>query len=132
MYGRLPTPTTYGGNAVSASGRSLVVLAPLGVLIVLLIVLFPRVKPRADGSQGAAGNPPAVPATEDRQIPPTSEALIAHPLPARSLTSQQSRRQRGYPICGHPGGQPAFRRPVIDWEAGDRLFHEVAKKELTL
>jgi Family of unknown function (DUF6055) len=102
------------------------------VLIVLLIVLFPRVKPRADGSQGAAGNRPAVPATEERKIPPTSEALIAAALAAGDLTYEESLLQRAYAIYGDPRVEPAFRSPVIDWEAGDRLFHEVAKKEQTL
>jgi len=120
---------------VSASGRSLVVIAALGVLIVLLIVLFPRVKPRADGSEGASTNASARNDTKPEETDPavlTSEELIATALKSGAITYEESLIERAFAWFDDPRLRKEFRSRIVDWEAGGWLLDEIHRKEASL
>ena len=64
--------------------------------------------------------------------PPTSEALIAEALAAGDITHEESLRARAYAIFDDPRLEPAFRTPVVNWEALGALLDEVDEKEMVL
>ncbi len=111
--------------------RGALLVATLVVFVAGIVALIMR--SQTDGVGGDASTTGAVnSAPNEPPIPPTSEALIAEALTAGDISYEESLLQRAYAIYGDPRLEPAFQSPIVDWEIGDRLFNEVAKKEPTL
>ena len=105
-------------------------LVAIGAAVVVVLPRFrAQTPPQASGVTATPTNRATQP---NGKVPPTSEELIGAALAAGNLSYEESLLQRAYAIYGDSRVEPAFRSPVVDWEAGDRLFHEVDKNEQTL
>jgi hypothetical protein len=99
--------------------------------LVALVAWFRANGPAMAGDSTAGGTVENV-APADEPITPTSEALIAESLAAGHLTYEESLRARAYALFDDPRLEPAFRSPIVDWEAMGQLLDEIAEKEATL
>jgi len=113
--------------------RVVIGIAIVALLGAALVLLMPRYRAPLDPavSDGATDTrgPSAV---EKNALPATSEELIAAALKAGDLTYEESLLERAYALYDDPRLAPAFRSPVINWEAGMPLFLEVARNEARL
>ncbi len=73
-----------------------------------------------------------IPIGEPLAPPPTSEELIAAALAAHDITYDESLLYRAYALFDDPRLPDQFRSPIMDWEAGSELFHEIDENEGTL
>ncbi|HSP55450.1 MAG TPA: dockerin type I repeat-containing protein, partial [Dehalococcoidia bacterium] len=64
--------------------------------------------------------------------PATSEELIADALDAGEIVYPESLLYRAYALFDDPRLPDEFRSPIMDWEAGSELFHEIDENEGTL
>ncbi|HSP54183.1 MAG TPA: dockerin type I domain-containing protein [Dehalococcoidia bacterium] len=64
--------------------------------------------------------------------PATSEELIAAALDGHGITYEESLLYRAYALFDDPRLPDQFRSPIMDWEAGSDLFHEIDESEGTL
>ncbi len=118
---------------MSVSRRAVIGLVALVAVGAGLVLLIPRFRgaldPTAsDGTIDASGQS----AGDENALPPTSEELIAAALNAGDLTYEESLLERAYALYDDPRLAPAFRSPVVNWEAGLPLFLEVARNEAKL
>ena len=115
----------------------LVALLLLAVLAAAAVLLLPRLRSPEQGSSSPAKpqatSAPTSRAKRSEKTPiPTSEALIAAALKAGEITYEESLLQRAYAIFDDPRQRKEFHSPVINWEAGALLLHEIRVKEPTL
>jgi hypothetical protein len=100
----------------------------LVVLAAAAVALFPRFKGVLTGPTSTTTES----AGEEAARPRTSEELIAAALEAKDLTYEESLLARAYALFGDPRLEPAFRSPVVNWEAGTALFDEIEREQSKL
>ena len=69
---------------------------------------------------------------DEPSLPPTSEALIAEALAAGDISYEESLRARAHALFDDPRLEPAFRSPIVNWEAMGALLDQITEKESTL